>query len=78
MPDFVFSTTSSPFINRVRDTILPFDYRKMKEFDLDMSKGAISNVDLIPPPSFSHGDLPFNYLYAVLKCLTPSLLECLQ
>ncbi|KAL2788276.1 RNA polymerase III transcription factor IIIC subunit-domain-containing protein [Aspergillus keveii] len=63
MPDFVFSTTSSPFINRIRDTILPFDYRKMKEFDLDMSKGAISNVDLIPPPSFSHGDLPFNYFY---------------
>ncbi|KAL2841343.1 RNA polymerase III transcription factor IIIC subunit-domain-containing protein [Aspergillus pseudodeflectus] len=63
MPDFVFSTTRSPFINRVRDTILPFDYRKMKEFDLDMSKGAISNVDLIPPPSFSHGDLPFNYFY---------------
>ncbi|KAL2842395.1 RNA polymerase III transcription factor IIIC subunit-domain-containing protein [Aspergillus pseudoustus] len=63
MPDFVFSTTNSPFINRFRDTILPFDYRKMKEFDLDMSKGATSNVDLIPPPSFSHGDLPFNYLY---------------
>ncbi|KAL3457313.1 RNA polymerase III transcription factor IIIC subunit-domain-containing protein [Aspergillus heterothallicus] len=63
MPDFVFSTTNSPFINRFRDTILPFDYRKMKEFDLDMSKGAVSNVDLIPPPSFSHGDLPFNYFY---------------
>ncbi|KAL2811001.1 RNA polymerase III transcription factor IIIC subunit-domain-containing protein [Aspergillus granulosus] len=63
MPDFVFSTTNSPFINRFRDTILPFDYRKMKQFDLDMSKGAISNVDLIPPPSFSHGDLPFNYFY---------------
>ena len=35
---------------------------KMKQFDLDMSKGAISNVDLIPPPSFSFGDVPFTYM----------------
>ncbi|KAL2863258.1 transcription factor TFIIIC subunit TFC1 [Aspergillus lucknowensis] len=63
MPDFVFSTTNSPFVNRFREKILPFDYRKMKEFDLDMSKGATSNVDIIPPPSFSLGDIPFNYFY---------------
>lgn len=63
MPDFVFSTTKSPFVNRFREKILPFDFEKMKEFDLDMSKGATSNVDLIPPPSFSHGDIPFNYFY---------------
>lgn len=36
---------------------------KMKQFDINMSKGAISNVDIIPPPSYSHGDIPFNYLY---------------
>lgn len=35
----------------------------MKQFDINMSKGAISNVDIIPPPSYSHGDIPFNYLY---------------
>ncbi|KAL4915642.1 RNA polymerase III transcription factor IIIC subunit-domain-containing protein [Aspergillus aurantiobrunneus] len=63
MPDFVFSTTNSPFVNRFREKILPFNFQKMKEFDLDMSKGAVSNVDLIPPPSFSHGDIPFNYFY---------------
>ncbi|KAL4781082.1 RNA polymerase III transcription factor IIIC subunit-domain-containing protein [Aspergillus varians] len=63
MPDFVFSTINSPFVNRFREKILPFDLKKMKEFDLDMSKGAISNVDIIPPPSFSHGDIPFNYFY---------------
>ncbi|PWY92153.1 hypothetical protein BO70DRAFT_424900 [Aspergillus heteromorphus CBS 117.55] len=63
MPDYVFSTTSSAFVNRFREHILPFDYDKMKQFDLDMSKGAIANVDLIPPPSFSQGDVPFSYIY---------------
>lgn len=35
----------------------------MKQFDIDMDKGALNNVDIIPPPSFSHGDIPFTYLY---------------
>lgn len=39
----------------------------MKEFDLDMSRGAGSNLDIIPPPSFSHGDVPFNYMYVSRK-----------
>lgn len=34
---------------------------KLKQFDLDMSKGALKNADIIPPPSFSHGDVPFTY-----------------
>lgn len=38
----------------------------MKQFDIDMSKGATSNVDIIPPPSLSHGDVPFTYMYASL------------
>ncbi|KAL4955407.1 RNA polymerase III transcription factor IIIC subunit-domain-containing protein [Aspergillus filifer] len=63
IPDFVFSTTNSRFVSRFREQILPFDYQKLKTWDLDMSKGAISNVDIIPPPSFSHGDIPFNYFY---------------
>jgi hypothetical protein len=36
---------------------------KIKQFDIDMSKGALQNVDLIPPPSFSQGDVPFQYMY---------------
>ncbi|RAL16809.1 transcription factor TFIIIC subunit TFC1 [Aspergillus homomorphus CBS 101889] len=63
MPDFVFSTTSSALANKFREHILPFDYEKMKRFDIDMTKGITSNVDIIPPPSFSHGDMPFNYIY---------------
>jgi general transcription factor 3C polypeptide 5 (transcription factor C subunit 1) len=34
---------------------------KMKQFDLEMSKGTLSNNDIIPPPSFSQGDIPFTY-----------------
>lgn len=36
---------------------------KMKNFDIDMSRGVASNVDVIPPPSFGLNDVPFNYLY---------------
>lgn len=34
----------------------------MKGFDIDMTKGATSNVDVIPPPSFGHDDVPFGYM----------------
>ncbi|KAL4926126.1 transcription factor TFIIIC subunit TFC1 [Aspergillus undulatus] len=63
IPDFVYSTTNSPFVSRFREQILSFNLQKMKSFDLDMSKGAVSNVDILPPPTFSHGDIPFNYFY---------------
>ncbi|KAE8154218.1 RNA polymerase III transcription factor IIIC subunit-domain-containing protein [Aspergillus avenaceus] len=63
MPDFVFSTTASSFTNRFRDQILSYDLEQMKKWDLDMSKGTAQNADIIPPPSFSTGDIPFNYAY---------------
>jgi general transcription factor 3C polypeptide 5 (transcription factor C subunit 1) len=82
MPDFVYSTARSAFINKFREQILPYDCKfipimeirhrslantlvveKIKQFDLDMSKGATVNVDLIPPSAFSQGDVPFQYMY---------------
>jgi hypothetical protein len=36
----------------------------MKKYHIDMSKGATANVDIIPPPSFTQGDIPFQYMYA--------------
>jgi hypothetical protein len=36
---------------------------KIKQFDIEMTKGATLNVDLIPPPSFSQGEVPFQYMY---------------
>ncbi|KAJ5146463.1 uncharacterized protein N7515_001027 [Penicillium bovifimosum] len=63
IPDFVYSTTASSFTNRFREQIVPYDFEKMKQFDIDMDKGVTQNADLIPPPSFSHGDVPFHYIY---------------
>ncbi|KAJ5177219.1 uncharacterized protein N7482_003096 [Penicillium canariense] len=63
MPDFVYSTMNSAFTNRFREQILPYELEKIKQFDLDMRKGALLNADLIPPPSFSQGEVPFQYIY---------------
>ncbi|KAK9851031.1 hypothetical protein MYU51_011203 [Penicillium brevicompactum] len=63
MPDFVYSTQASSFANRFREQILSYDFDKMKQFDIDMGKGTQKNADIIPPPSFSHGDVPFHYIY---------------
>ncbi|MCJ1473516.1 tau 95 subunit of transcription factor TFIIIC [Lambiella insularis] len=63
LPDFVYSTSSNAFVQKVRDHILPFDYQKSKAFSFDMSKGPKSMTGLIPPPMFTHHTLPFNYAY---------------
>ncbi|KAE8361067.1 RNA polymerase III transcription factor IIIC subunit-domain-containing protein [Aspergillus caelatus] len=73
MPDFVFSSTGSSFANRFREQILPFDYEKMKQFNLDMAKGISSHVDIIPPPSFSQGDIPFTYAYRQNQAVRQSI-----
>lgn len=77
MPDFVYSTTNSPFMKKMRENILPFECmvsyimhqcstknfpdEKMKNFKFDMSKGPQPNTDLVPPPRWSHIRIPFNY-----------------
>ncbi|KAI9870904.1 MAG: tau 95 subunit of transcription factor TFIIIC [Pleopsidium flavum] len=63
MSDFVYSTANSPFMKKIRENILPFQYNKLKQFSLDRSKGVKVNTDLIPPPTFSHISIPFNYSY---------------
>ncbi|KAL1959388.1 hypothetical protein VTO42DRAFT_2191 [Malbranchea cinnamomea] len=63
IPDFVYSLTASPFVSKLREHIFPFQYEKMKQFQLDMSKGGNSGADIIPPPSLSSTDIPFNYFY---------------
>ncbi|KAF3479742.1 transcription factor tau subunit sfc1 [Arthroderma uncinatum] len=63
LPDFAYSTTGSPFVQKFRETVLPFEYDKLKEFELDMTKGAVSNVDIVPPPALSNNDVAFQYLY---------------
>ena len=63
LPDFVQSSANSPFIQKMKDTILTFDFENIKRFKLDMSKGVKPNTEIIPPPSWSHLSIPFNYSY---------------
>ncbi|KAI9779564.1 MAG: tau 95 subunit of transcription factor TFIIIC [Candelina submexicana] len=63
MPDFQYSSTKSPFMNKMRDHILSYDYASMKKFRLDPSKGIKLNGEIIPPPSFTHIYTPINYGY---------------
>lgn len=42
---------------------------KLKQFDIDMAKGALTNVDIIPPPSFSHQEVPFPYMYVLASLM---------
>lgn len=83
MPDFVYSTTNGPFITKIREHILPFECRashprsrfavddfadeKLKKFTFDMSKGPQPNIDLVPPPRWSHVRIPFNYALVILS-----------
>lgn len=63
LPDFVKSSGDGPFMEKMTETILPFDYQKIKNFKLDMSKGIRANTEIIPPPRWSKMDVPFNYSY---------------
>lgn len=38
-----------------------FTDEKLKNFKFDMSKGPRPNIDLIPPPRWSHVTIPYNY-----------------
>ena len=35
---------------------------KLKQFDIEMGKGASTNADIIPPSSFGQQDVPFLYM----------------
>jgi len=78
LSDFHYSTTHSPFMTKVRDTIMTGNCRfilrnkppyltspvqKVKQFHLDPSRGVKPMEDLIPPPTFSDHTLPFNWAY---------------
>ncbi|KAL8669705.1 MAG: hypothetical protein Q9168_005716 [Polycauliona sp. 1 TL-2023] len=63
LPDFVWSTERSPFMAKMKEHILPFEYTKLKNFTFDMSKGIQAEHDIIPPPRWTHQTLPFNYNY---------------
>jgi general transcription factor 3C polypeptide 5 (transcription factor C subunit 1) len=62
MPDFTYSTSPSPFLDRFRSTILSFQYPLLQTFQLDPARG-LENTEIIPPPVLSTMAYPSNYSY---------------
>ena len=63
MPDFVSSTSGIPFLDKVKSHVLPFDFDKMKNFELSPAQGAPPNLYISPPRFFSNVPQPYNYSY---------------
>jgi len=71
MPDFVYSTTTSPFFNNFRSSILPFTYPALKTYNLDLTQAtSTTSTEVIPPPIFSTASIPHNY---AVKTITDPL-----
>ena len=63
MPDFVSVTNGIPLVEKVKSTILTFDFHKMKNFEIAPTKGAPPDIYIPPPKLFSIHPQPFNYVY---------------
>ncbi|CAM1507932.1 Fc.00g047800.m01.CDS01 [Cosmosporella sp. VM-42] len=64
LADFYWDMSKSSFSQRYVDQVLPGDVQKMKEFKFVPGVDAGPDVDIIPPPMFTHMSLPFNYHYS--------------
>ncbi|KLU92720.1 transcription factor tau subunit sfc1 [Magnaporthiopsis poae ATCC 64411] len=64
LADFQYSTANSPFMSQVVDKILPGDVAKLRQFAFRPEIAQPPNVEIIPPPVFSHMSLPFAYGYS--------------
>ena len=64
MPDFVYSSKGSMFLDEVKTKILPQDYPHLKQWSLPRaSASASTDTEAIPPAVFSTLALPYNYTY---------------
>jgi general transcription factor 3C polypeptide 5 (transcription factor C subunit 1) len=64
MPDFVYSTTTSPFFNNFRSSVLPLSYPALKTYKLDLTQAtSATSTEVIPPPILSTASIPHNYAY---------------
>ncbi|EXU97841.1 RNA polymerase III transcription factor (TF)IIIC subunit [Metarhizium robertsii] len=64
LADFYWDMNRSEFAQRYAEQVLPGDVQKLKEFTLQSGTDRPPNVDIIPPPIFTHMSLPFNYFYS--------------
>ncbi|KAJ9604669.1 tau 95 subunit of transcription factor TFIIIC [Cladophialophora chaetospira] len=64
MPDFVYSSKGSVFLNEVKTKFLSQDYPKLKQWSLPRTLGSASvDTEAIPPPVLSMQTLPYSYAY---------------
>ncbi|KAI8657875.1 hypothetical protein NCS57_01167100 [Fusarium keratoplasticum] len=64
LADFYWDMPKSAFAQRYVDQVLPGDVDKIKEFKFLPGTDQGPNVDILPPPMFTHMSLPFNYQYS--------------
>ncbi|KAH0497930.1 hypothetical protein TgHK011_005212 [Trichoderma gracile] len=64
LADFYWDMDKSSFARRYVDQVLPGDVDKIKQFRFTPGIDQGPNVDIIPPPIFTHMSLPFNYFYS--------------
>ncbi|KAI6357637.1 hypothetical protein MCOR25_007591 [Pyricularia grisea] len=62
--DYQYSTVNAPFMNNIIDKVLPGDVAQMRKFTMEPGTANPPNVEIVPPPVFSHMNLPFHYNYA--------------
>ncbi|PHH88603.1 hypothetical protein CDD83_7330 [Cordyceps sp. RAO-2017] len=64
LADFYWDMSRSPFAQRYANQVLPGDVQLLKDFKFAPGTDTGPNVDIIPPPLFTHMTLPFNYNYS--------------
>ncbi|CAD6451712.1 34ee5738-046b-40e9-b279-eb631b46c707 [Sclerotinia trifoliorum] len=63
LSDYHQSTSHAPFMSHFKETAFSANWGKMREFKLGTDKGWKPNEEIIPPPTFTHHPLPFNWGY---------------
>ncbi|KYK57272.1 Transcription factor IIIC, subunit 5 [Drechmeria coniospora] len=64
LADFYWDMSRSPFAQKYANQVLPGDVQQIKNFKFEPGMDLRRNVDIIPPPIFTHMSLPFNYYYS--------------
>ncbi|OCT45744.1 hypothetical protein CLCR_01690 [Cladophialophora carrionii] len=64
VPDFVYTSKGSMFLQEVRTKILPRDYPHLKQWSMPRAlASAATDTEAIPPPVFSTQSLPRSFSY---------------
>ncbi|KAB8292124.1 hypothetical protein EYC80_007867 [Monilinia laxa] len=63
LADYHQSTSHAPFMSHFQETAFSANWGKMRQFKLGSGKGWKPNEEIVPPPTFTHHPLPFNWGY---------------